>query len=87
MNQLNRTIDACRDAGLPVIDEHDCTCRLRGRLVVVARAGGLEVIWPYDRRCPTHGLRDPDVPRAGCATATVTFVGCAGGVGDTKAGA
>ena len=61
--ELNRTIDACRDAGLPVVDERDCTCRLRGRLVVLARAGGLEVIWPYDRRCPIHGLRDPDVPR------------------------
>jgi hypothetical protein len=63
MNHLNRTIDACRDAGLAVVNERDCTCGLRGRLVVLARAGSLEVIWPYDRRCPTHGLRDPDAPR------------------------
>jgi len=61
MNHLNRTIDAGRDAGLPVVDECDCTCGLRGRLVVLARAAGLEVIWPYDRRCPIHGLRNPDV--------------------------
>jgi hypothetical protein len=63
MNQLNRTIDACRDAGLAVVNERDCTCGLCGRLVVLARAAGLEVIWPYDRRCPTHGLRDPEAPR------------------------
>ena len=63
MNQRNRTIGACRDAGLAVVNERDCTCGLRGRLVVLARAAGLEVIWPYDRRCPTHGLRDPDAPR------------------------
>jgi hypothetical protein len=63
MTHLNRTIDACRGAGLAVVDERDCTCGLRGRLVVLARAAGLEVIWPYDRRCPTHGLRDPNAPR------------------------
>ena len=63
MNRLNRTIDACRDAGLAVVNERDCTCGLRGRLVVLARAAGLEVIWPYDRRCPNHGLREPDAPR------------------------
>jgi hypothetical protein len=32
-DQLKRTIQACRRAGLPVIDEQDCTCSLRGRLV------------------------------------------------------
>jgi len=63
MNQLNRTIDACRDAGLPVVNERDCTCGLRGRLIVLARAAGLEVIWSYDRRCLTHDLRDPDAAR------------------------
>jgi hypothetical protein len=63
MNHVNRTIDACRDAGLAVVDEFDCTCKLGGRLVVVARAAGLEVIWPYHRRCPTHGLRDPGLAR------------------------
>jgi hypothetical protein len=62
MNHLDRTIDACRDAGLPVVNKRDCTCGLRGRLVVLARAAGLEVMWPYDRRCPTHGLRDPMHP-------------------------
>jgi hypothetical protein len=54
MTPHNRTIDACRGAGLPVVDEHDCTCGLDGRLVVVARAAGLDLIWPYDRRCPIH---------------------------------
>lgn len=61
MNSPNRTIAACREAGVPVIDEHGCTCRLRGQLVVLARQGALEVIWPYDGRCPIHGPRD--VPR------------------------
>ena len=45
---------ACRDAGLPVVGPEDCTCRLRGRLVVLARADGLRVLWPYDQRCPVH---------------------------------
>jgi hypothetical protein len=63
MNPPDRTIAACREAGLPVIDERGCTCRLRGQLVVLPRRGGLEVIWPYDRRCPMHGPRGPDVPR------------------------
>jgi hypothetical protein len=63
MNQVHRTTDACRDAGLPVVDECDCTCGLRGQLVVVTRPGGLEVIWPYHQRCPIHAPRDPDVAR------------------------
>jgi hypothetical protein len=58
----NRAIEACRAAGLPVIDETDCTCRLRGRLVVVARSGGLQIVWPYDRRCPAHGRGDREGP-------------------------
>jgi hypothetical protein len=58
-HQQRRTIQACRRAGLPVVDDGDCTCGLRGRLVVmIARSGGLEVVWPYDRRCPIHGRRD-----------------------------
>jgi hypothetical protein len=65
MNPRNRTIAACREAGLPVIDEHGCTCRLRGQLVVLARRGGLEVIWPYDRRCPIHDPRDMPAQAAG----------------------
>jgi hypothetical protein len=61
-DQLKRTIQACRRAGLPVIDEQDCTCNLRGQLVVVARAGGLQVMWPYERGCPIHGLEERDRP-------------------------
>jgi hypothetical protein len=57
-DQLKRTIQACRRAGLPVIDEHDCTCNLRGQLVVLARPDGLQVIWPYEPRCPIHGLQE-----------------------------
>jgi hypothetical protein len=58
-----RAIEACRRAGLPVIDPHDCTCGLRGRLVVLARsAGGLEVLWPYNERCPIHGPRGHEPP-------------------------
>jgi len=53
--EVSRTIAACRRAGLAVVDEGDCTCRLRGQLVVLARAGGLQVVWPYDQRCPIHG--------------------------------
>ena len=57
-DQLNPAIQACRHAGLPVIDPQDCTCAVRGRLVVLARANGLEIVWPYDQRCPIHGPRD-----------------------------
>jgi hypothetical protein len=58
-----RAIQACRRAGLPVVDEEDCTCALRGRLVVLASPDGLRVIWPYDGRCPVHGARDRQGPR------------------------
>ena len=61
-DQLKRAIDACRRAGLPVVDEADCTCGLRGRLVVLARSDGLRVLWPYDQRCPIHGSRDREGP-------------------------
>src|SRR5450755_4075496 len=61
-DQLKRTIHACRRAGLPVIDEQDCTCNLRGQLVVLARADGLQVMWPYERPCPIHGLQERDQP-------------------------
>ena len=57
-DQLKRTIEACRRAGLPVIGESDCTCDLHGRLVVLARESGLQVVWPYDLRCPIHGARE-----------------------------
>jgi hypothetical protein len=51
-DQLGRTIEACRRAGLPVIDDTDCTCRLRGQLVVLARLHALRLVWPYNERCP-----------------------------------
>jgi hypothetical protein len=58
-----RAIEACRRAGLPVIGPLECTCGLRGRLVVRARSsGGLEILWPYLERCPIHGLRDLEQP-------------------------
>ena len=51
-----RAIDACRRAGLPVVGPHDCTCALRGRLVVLAcTSSGLEVLWPYDERARLKG--------------------------------
>ena len=56
--QLKRTIDACRRAGLPVIEAKQCTCTLRGRLVVLDGPDGLRVLWPYDGRCLAHGPRD-----------------------------
>jgi hypothetical protein len=60
---LNRTIDACRRAGLPVLEDKQCTCGLRGRLVVLATPDGLRVLWPYDGRCPAHTPRDREGPR------------------------
>jgi hypothetical protein len=59
---IGRTVDACRRAGLPVIQPAQCTCRLRGRLVVLASAHGLEVVWPYDRPCPIHGDQQHERP-------------------------
>lgn len=56
-DQVRRAIEACRNAGLPVIDPQDCTCGLSGRLVVLAGPDGLRVVWPYEQRCPIHGSR------------------------------
>lgn len=56
-SQINRAIRACREAGLPVVAPDDCTCGLRGRIVVVAHPRGLQVLWPYERRCPVHPAR------------------------------
>ena len=53
--RVSRAIQACRDAGLPVIDRESCTCGLRGQLVVLARPDGLRVLCPYDQPCPVHG--------------------------------
>ena len=57
-DQLKRTIDACRRVGLPVIEAKQCTCGLRGRLVVLDGPDGLRVLWPYDGRCLVHSPRD-----------------------------
>jgi hypothetical protein len=62
-DQLGRTIDACRRAGLPVVDEKHCACGLHGQLVVLAGPVGLRVLWPYDGRCLVHGTRDREEPR------------------------
>jgi hypothetical protein len=53
-----RAIQACREAGFPVIDPEDCTCGLSGRLVVLAGPDGLRIVWPFEQRCPMHGARD-----------------------------
>jgi hypothetical protein len=62
-NQVTHAIRACRDAGLPVIHPADCTCSLRGRLVILVQADGLRVVWPYDQRCPIHRYRERERPR------------------------
>ena len=62
-HQTKRAIQACRAAGLPVIDPSDCTCGLDGRLVVLALPDGLRVVWPYDRRCPLHRPRRREGPQ------------------------
>jgi hypothetical protein len=81
-DEPNRAIEACRAAGLPVVDETDCTCSLRDRLVVVARSGGLQIVWPYDRRCPVHG---PPGPRGTAApAAAITIAGHQTGMGDAE---
>lgn len=53
-----RAIDACHRAGLPVLNEDDCTCGLRGRLVVLATGDGLRILWPCYRQCPLHDPTD-----------------------------
>ena len=58
-----RAIQACREAGFPVIDPEDCTCGLSGRLVVLAGPDGLRIVWPYEQRCPIHGARDRERPQ------------------------
>jgi hypothetical protein len=68
-NQLTRAIDACRRAGLPVIHDKQCTCTLRGRLVVLASHDGLRVLWPYDASCPVHSARNLEKTSASHATA------------------
>jgi hypothetical protein len=55
-DHLNRAVRACRRAGLTVINQHECTCRLRGRLVLLAQPGRLELLWPYRHPCPIHDL-------------------------------
>lgn len=47
-------VQACRDAGMIVVDPESCTCDLHGQLVVVNRPEGLQVLWPYDEPCPVH---------------------------------
>jgi hypothetical protein len=54
---MSLAIQACRDAGLPVVGPDDCTCRLRGQLVVLASPDELRIVWPYDQRCPIHGTQ------------------------------
>lgn len=63
-DRISRAIQACRQAGLPVVDPDGCTCGLRGQLVVLARLDGLRVEWPYEKRCPLHTSqrRDADQP-------------------------
>lgn len=55
--RVSRAIQACRQAGLLVVDPNGCTCGLRGEFVVLARTDGLRVVWPYEKRCPVHGAR------------------------------
>jgi len=62
-------IKACREAGVPVVDTHDCSCDLNGQLVVVVQPDGLRVGWPYDEPCAVHGPQDTSTPSpatAGC---------------------
>ena len=87
-DRLKRTIQACRRAGLPVIDGEDCTCRLRGRLVVLASAGGLQVVWPFYAHCPIHGPRERDAPVLGVGDSPgpVAVGAGGGGVGQVDGG-
>jgi hypothetical protein len=59
---VGRAMEACRRAGLPVVHPEDCTCSLRGRLVVLAQHDGLWVVWPYDQHCPIHRRRELERP-------------------------
>jgi hypothetical protein len=72
VDEANRAIRACQHAGLPVVNPGDCTCAFRGRLVVLAQARGLRVVWPYEEPCPIHGLLD----RAGSHPAAEVRAGC-----------
>ncbi len=64
-DQVKRTIQACRRAGLPVIDGEECTCSLDGQLVVLAHEDGLQVVWPYHPHCRIHRPRDREVSAPG----------------------
>lgn len=57
-DQVRRAIQACRCAGLPVVNPDDCTCGLSGQLVVLTGPDGLRLVWPYEQRCPIHSPRD-----------------------------
>ena len=58
VDDAKRAIRACQHAGLPIVNPGDCTCALRGRLVIEPRPRGLRVVWPYEERCPIHELAD-----------------------------
>jgi hypothetical protein len=66
-----RAMRACQHAGLPVVKPGECTCALRGRLVVLTQPRGLRVVWPYEEHCAIHGLDD----RAGLRPATEACTG------------
>jgi len=65
---VNRAIQACRQAGLRVVEPGTCTCDLCGQLVVLARPDSLRVVWPYRQRCPIHDPRRRDGHRPGEGT-------------------
>jgi hypothetical protein len=78
--RVSPAIQACRNAGLPVIDRDSCTCGLGGQLVVLAGPDGLRVVCPYDQPCPVHGLQPvatravPNVVRKLAAQLDVLFL-------------
>lgn len=88
-DQLRRTTDACRRAGLPVVEATHCTCGLRGRLVVLDGPDGLQVLWPYDGRCLVHGPTGPRRASASRPTAAgpIPLPARAGGAGRRETGA
>jgi hypothetical protein len=57
-----RAIEACRRAGVAIVEPAHCICSLHGRLIVLASAHRLEVIWPYDRPCPIHDDQQHERP-------------------------